>query len=150
MVEITESGKTAYFRSAIYRTHLPRTARATNSCTPRWLQGGRRKSSLLTFGTFGHAKVREKKSYFMFLYGGSKPYPVSATPTAFASHMCQFPYHSGSSRRRPLQTKTQVQPTEKAKNIYFIPSALLLYPRPPCTFSGRADNACTNLLGFFV
>ena len=63
----------------------------------------------------------------------------------------KFLYDSiGSSRRRPLQTKTQVQPTEKAKNIYFIPSALLLYPRPPCTFSGRADNACTNLLGFFV
>ena len=31
-----------------------------------------------------------------------------------------------------------------------VPSAHKLYPRPPCTFSGRADNACTNLLGFFV
>ena len=27
----------------------------------------------------------------MFLYGGSKPYPVSATPTAFASQIGQFP-----------------------------------------------------------
>ena len=27
-------------------------------------EGGRRKSSLLTFGTFGHAKVRERKSIF--------------------------------------------------------------------------------------
>ena len=52
-----------------------------------------------------------------------------------------------SRRRRPLQTKTQVQPTDKAKNIYFIPSAHGLNSRPPCTFSGRADNACTNLLG---
>ena len=43
-------------------------------------EGGRRESSLLTFGTFGHAKVQERKSCFMFLYGGSKPYPVSATP----------------------------------------------------------------------
>ena len=34
--------------------------------------------------------------------------------------------------------------------MYSIPSAHKLYPRPPCTFSGRADNACTNLLGFFV
>ena len=31
-----------------------------------------------------------------------------------------------------------------------IPSAHSLYSRPPCTFSGRAGNACTNLLGFFV
>ena len=23
-------------------------------------------------------------------------------------------------------------------------------PRPPCIYSGRADNACTNLLGYFV
>ena len=50
------------------RTHLPRTARATNSCTPHGgSEGGRRESSLLTFGTFGHAKVRERKSCFMFL-----------------------------------------------------------------------------------
>ena len=34
--------------------------------------------------------------------------------------------------------------------ILIVPSAHLLYPRPPCTFSGRADNACTNLLGFLV
>jgi len=34
--------------------------------------------------------------------------------------------------------------------ILIIPSAYLLHPRPPCTFSGRAGNACTNLLGFFV
>ena len=34
--------------------------------------------------------------------------------------------------------------------ILIIPSAYLLHPRPPCTFSGRADNACTNLLGFLV
>ena len=39
--------------------------RATNSCTPHGgSQGGRRESSLLTFGTFGHSKVREKKSIF--------------------------------------------------------------------------------------
>ena len=31
-----------------------------------------------------------------------------------------------------------------------VSSAYLLHPRPPCTYSGRADNACTNLLGFFV
>ena len=34
IVEVAESGKTADFRSAICRTHSPRMARATNSCTP--------------------------------------------------------------------------------------------------------------------
>ena len=34
--------------------------------------------------------------------------------------------------------------------VLIVPSAHLLHPRPPCTFSGRADNTCTNLLGFFV
>ena len=34
--------------------------------------------------------------------------------------------------------------------ITVVPSAHLPKPRPPCTFSGRAGNACTNLLGFFV
>ena len=31
-----------------------------------------------------------------------------------------------------------------------IPSAHSPYPRPPTLLCGRADNACTNLLGFFV
>ena len=34
--------------------------------------------------------------------------------------------------------------------ILIVPSARILDPRPPCTFSGRADNACTNLLDSFV
>ena len=34
--------------------------------------------------------------------------------------------------------------------ILIVPSAHILDSRPPCTFSGRADNACTNLLGFLV
>ena len=34
--------------------------------------------------------------------------------------------------------------------ILIVPSAHSPYPRPPCTFSGRADNACTNLLGSLV
>ena len=34
--------------------------------------------------------------------------------------------------------------------ILIVPSAHRLNPRPPCTFSGRAGNACTNLLGYFV
>ena len=34
--------------------------------------------------------------------------------------------------------------------ILIIPSAHGLHPRPPCIYSGRADNACTNLLGYLV
>ena len=34
--------------------------------------------------------------------------------------------------------------------ILIVPSAHNLYPRPPTLLCGRADNACTNLLGFFV
>ena len=34
--------------------------------------------------------------------------------------------------------------------MYSIPSARVLDSRPLCTFSGRADNACTNLLGYLV
>ena len=34
--------------------------------------------------------------------------------------------------------------------ILIVPSAYLLHPRPPCIYSGRAGNACTNLLGSFV
>ena len=34
--------------------------------------------------------------------------------------------------------------------ILIVPSAHGLNPRPPCIYSGRADNACTNLLGFLV
>ena len=54
--------------------------------------------------------------------------PVSATPTAFAPQIGQFP--TGEGWRKSL-----------------LSSAQALDSRPPCTFSGRADNACTNLLG---
>ncbi len=52
-------------------------ARATNSCTPHGgSQGGRRESSLLTFGTFGHSKVQEKKSIFKIK--DKSPSPVNS------------------------------------------------------------------------
>ena len=38
----------------------------------------------------------------------------------------------------------------KIRVILIVPSAQVLESRPPCIYSGRADNACTNLLGFFV
>ena len=39
---------------------------------------------------------------------------------------------------------------DKIKNILFTPSAHRPNPRPPTILCGRADNACTNLLGFLV
>ena len=91
MVEISESGKIADFHFVLCRTRLPRTARATNSCTPRWF--GRRTARVLLadFWYFWSCKstIKEKSLYDSI----------------------------GSSRRRPLQTKTQVQPTAKTKDI---------------------------------
>ena len=60
------------------------------------------------------------------------------------------PYRSVSSRRRPLQDITRVYPIDKIADITPIPSTNRPKPRPPCTYSGRAGNACTNLLGLFV
>ena len=34
--------------------------------------------------------------------------------------------------------------------ILIVPSTRILESRPPCIYSGRAGNACTNLLGFLV
>ena len=38
----------------------------------------------------------------------------------------------------------------KIRVILIVSSAHAFDSRPPCIYSGRADNACTNLLGFFV
>ena len=63
----------------------------------------------------------------------------------------KFLYDScGSSRLRPLQAKIQVKPITKIKNTISIPSARVLDSRPPTLLCGRANNACTNLLGYFV
>ena len=63
----------------------------------------------------------------------------------------KFLYVSSRVVEAPTPTsKIQVQPTAKIKNIFSIPSAHILDSRPPCIYSGRAGNACTNLLGFFV
>ena len=74
--------------------------------------------------------------------------PVSATPTAFAPQIGQFPL---SRRRRPrLLRKSVNSPLEKAgKNPCFRQRVYWIHARPSF-FSGRADNACANLLGFFV
>ena len=65
--EAVESGKTADFRSVLCRTHSPRMARATNSCTPRWF-GRRTARVLLTdFCALFVSEKREKKKSFFIL-----------------------------------------------------------------------------------
>ena len=49
----------------------------------------------------------------------------------------------------PYKIKSKYNQQTKQKCAFHSVSAQTS-PRPPCTFSGRADNACTNLLGFFV
>jgi hypothetical protein len=66
--------------------------------------------------------------------------PVSAMPTAFASQIGQFP---------PYDISPSIA-NRKSKKYVLHPVSAGTSTRPPCTFSGRADNACTNLLGFFV
>ena len=84
--------------------------RATNSCTPRWLQGGRRESSLLTFAALLVTQKREKRK---------------VSSCFFAGEHCS-----------PLQDKVRVQPIEKAKNMYSVPSAQILESRPPTLSAG--------------
>ena len=67
------------------------------------LEGGRRKSSLLTFGTFGHTKVRYKKSFSMFLYGGSKPPPYAQSPSTTNRQNKRYAFH-------PVSAGTGVTP----------------------------------------
>ena len=74
--------------------------------------------------------------------------PVSATPTEFAPQIGQFPTGEGwrksllssayKPNSRPLTLSRRRRPRLLRKSVN------------SRTFSGRADNACTNLLGFFV
>ena len=65
MAKIVGSGKTADFRFIPCRTHLPRMARATNSCTPRWFARRTARVLLADFWYFSSLKstIREKLLY---------------------------------------------------------------------------------------
>ena len=79
----------------------------------------------MTFAALFVSEKREKKkSYFMFLYGGSKPPPYAQNPNI-------------ANKQNKNYTSVFRQRTDftHARHTFF---------------SGRADNACTNLLGFFV
>ena len=55
----------------------------------------------------------------MFLRGRTMFDPCLGDADTHASHMCQSPYHAGRRRRRPLQHKIQVYPTDKLKIWHF-------------------------------
>ena len=66
--------------------------------------------------------------------------PVSATPTAFASQIGQFP---------PYEISPSIA-NRKSKKYVLRPVSAGTSTRPPTLLCGRADNACTNLLGYLV
>ena len=70
--------------------------------------------------------------------------PVSATPTAFAPQIGQFPCLGDADTHAPHMCPF---PTGEGWRKSLLSSAHSPYPRPPCIYSGRADQACTNLLG---
>ena len=116
------------------------------------LQGGRRESCLLTFCILrlGDAVQRWLRHPEPSSWSCKSAIKEKVTLCFFAGEQYSPLLSSGSSRRRPLQDITPVYPIDKIADITSIPSTNRPKPRPPCTFSGRADNACTNLLGFFV
>ena len=94
----------------------------------------------MTFAALLVTQKRDKGKEFLFFFKkdsssvtlrATPSTPVSATPTEFAPQIGQFPTEEGWQNALP-------------------PSAHPLYPRPPTYICGRADNACTNLLGYFV
>ena len=105
----------------------------------------------LLLSRFSSVKSAKRRKVSLCFFAGERcSTPVSATPTHMLRICVNSPTIAGRRRRRPLQDKIQVQSIDKIKNIHSIPSTRLPYSRPPCTFSGRADNACTNPLGSFV
>ena len=67
-------------------------------------------------------------------------------PSRFARHLLPL-----SRRRRPRSLARIGQfPAGEGWQNALPPSAHPPYPRPPTYICGRADNACTNLLGYFV
>ncbi len=57
----------------------------------------------------------------MFLYGGSKPYPVSATPTAFASQIGKFPPYAQSPSIANRQSKKYILHSVRALTLSTMP-----------------------------
>ena len=139
------------------RTHFPRIARATNSCTRGmnqctqcvgWRRRDRGKSSQregnALFDDFWYFSSLKSTIKEKFLYDSIRRQQV--LPCLGDADRVRL---RESVNSRPTH-KAQAQPTDKTKDMLSIPSAQVLESRPPTLLCGRAGNACTNLLGFFV
>ena len=96
-------------------------------------------------------KYDKRKSFFMFLRGRTMFAPTMRVVEGidtYAKRVCRR------RRDRVTPTPTRYSPSttnRQNKRYAFYPvGALTLSTPAPLFFSGRADNACTNLLGFFV
>ena len=90
----------------------------------RWLASPRQGKALLNdfCRAFGHSKARETQRIFSLFFKDTSSVSLWLTPS----------------------------PTGEGWRKSLLSSAHKPNSRPPCTFSGRADNACTNLLGYLV
>ena len=190
MAKIVGSGKTADFRFIPCRTHLPRMARATNSCTPRWFARRTARVLLADFWYFSSLKstIKEKSLYdsslseFFSLVRkerkGQKEESIpllnsfcrlAATRANILPQPSRYSIATATGSKRSsadsdsLLCHVRLWQTSRLSFwqkfgcehgeigfILIVPSARKLNPRPPCIYSGRADNACTNLLGYLV
>ena len=190
MAEAVGSGKIADFHFVLCRTHSPRTARATDSCTPRWF--GRRTARVLLadFWYFSSLKstIREKLLYdsslsefFSLVRKERKGQKEESIP--LLNTFCRLAATGANTLPRPSNHSLAAATGSKRSSadsdlllchvrlwrtsrlsfwqkfgcehsemrfITVVPSAHSPYPRPPTLLCGRADNACTNLLGYLV
>ena len=190
MDEAMESAKLPTFTLPLYRTRLPRMARATDSCTPRWF--GRRTARVLLadFWYFSSQKstIKEKLLYdsslsefFSLVRKERKGQKEESIP--LLNSFCRLAATRANILPRPSRYSLAAATGSKRSSadsdsllchvglwrtsrfkfgcvsecehseigfILIVPSARKLNPRPPCIYSGRAGNACTNLLGFLV
>ena len=137
---------------------LPLAARTRHAWLARLTRARRqwfgRRTARVLLADFWYFSSRKSTIREKFLYDSSRannvrPLYRRRQHTCFAYVLIPLP--CGSSRRRPLQDKNPSIASSQNKNELSISSAHLLDSRPRHPFfSGRADNACTNLLGFLV
>ena len=124
IAETVESGKTTDFRSVLCRTYSPRMARATNSCTPRW--SGRRTARVL-LADFWYLSSLKSTIKEKLLYVSIRRQQATALRTK--------PKHNQQTKQKICFPFRQRTCQAHARRTFIC---------------GRADNACTNLLGFLV
>ena len=99
---------------------------------------------------WSHKSTRKEKVSLCFFAGEQCSTPVSATPT----HMLRICVNSPTMRvvegADPYKIKPQYSQKKKQKICTLSRQRTCYIHARPAFICGRADNACTNLLGFFV